>query len=78
MTMNNMVVWTRLQTVSIVAVLIGAIGMTGLTVKAQTKTFAQVAGQSSDWRCHPNRNRGQMACFNLADGRHMIVATSLK
>jgi hypothetical protein len=78
MAMNKMIVWTRLQTVSVVAVLIGVIGMTGLSVKAQTRTSAQVSDQSTDWKCHPNRTPGQMACFNLVDGHHMIVATKLK
>ena len=76
--MNNMVVWARLQTVSIVSVLVGAISITGLMVKTQTRTFAKVDGQSSDWKCQPNRKIGQTTCFNLVDGRRVTVATNLK
>jgi hypothetical protein len=52
--------------------------VTGWTVHASEKNGLQVAGQSSDWRCHPNHARGQLACFNTADGPHTIVATNLK
>lgn len=73
----NRIVWTRLHTAFIVAVSIAMLGMTATTVKANAKRGLHVAGQSLDWKCHPNHTRGQMACFNMVDGRHMIVATSL-
>ena len=74
----NGIVWTRLHTAFIVAVLIAMLGMTVSTVKANAKREPQVASsQTSDWKCHPI-HPGQSACFNLVDGKHMIVATSLK
>jgi hypothetical protein len=74
----NRIVWTRLDTAIIVAISIMILGVTGWTVHASEKNGLQVAGQSSDWRCHPNHARDQLACFNTADGPHTIVATNLK
>jgi hypothetical protein len=74
----NRIVWTHLDTAIIVAVSIMMLGVTGLAVQAKQKGGPQLAGLSSDWNCHPNHARGQLACFNTADGRHTFVATSLK
>jgi hypothetical protein len=80
----NRIVWTRLDTAIIVAISIMMLGMAGLAVRATEKSGPQVSGVSgvlglsSDWRCHPNHARGQLACFNTADGRHTVVATGLK
>jgi hypothetical protein len=73
----NRIVWTRLDTAIIVAVTILMFVVTGFTVKANEKSGLQAAGQSSDWKCHPNHARGQLACVNVVDGRHTIVATKL-
>jgi hypothetical protein len=54
------------------------LGLAGWTVHANQNNGPQVAGLSSDWRCHPNHARGQLACFNTVDGRHTIVAANLK
>jgi hypothetical protein len=77
----NRIVWTHLDTAIIVAISIMMLGMTGLAVHAKQKGGLQasgVLGLSADWTCHPNHARGQLACLNTADGRHTIVATSLK
>jgi preprotein translocase subunit SecF len=74
----NRIVWTYLDTAIIVAISIMMLGMTGLAVHAKQKGGLQVAVLSSDWTCHPNHARGQLACLNTADGRHAIVATNLK
>jgi hypothetical protein len=77
MAMNG-IVWTRLDTAIIVATSIMMLGLAGWTVHANQNNGPQVAGLSSDWRCHPNHARGQLACFNTVDGRHTIVAANLK
>lgn len=80
----NRIVWTRLDTAIIVAISIMMLGMAGLAVRATEKSGPQVSGVSSvlalgsDWICHPNHARGQLACINTANGRHTIVASSLK
>jgi hypothetical protein len=80
----NRIVWTRLDTAIIVAISIMMLGMAGLAVRATEKSGPQVLGVSSvlalgsDWICHPNHARGQLACINTANGRHTIVASSLK
>jgi hypothetical protein len=74
----NVMVWTRLDMAIIVAISIMMLGVIGVTVHANEKNRIQVAGLGSDWRCHPNHARGQLACFNTADGRHTIVAANLK
>jgi hypothetical protein len=77
----NRIVWTHLDTAIIVAISIMMLGITGLAVHANEKSGPQVSGvlgRSSDWTCHSNHGRGQLACLNTADGRHTIVATSLK
>ena len=80
----NRVVWTRLDTAIIVAISIMMLGMAGWAVRAKEKGGPQVSGVSSvlalgsDWICHPNHARGQLACINTANGRHTIVASSLK
>jgi hypothetical protein len=80
----NRIVWTRLDTAIIVAISIMMLSMAGLAVRATEKSGLQVSGVSSvlalgsDWICHPNHARGQLACINTANGRHTIVASSLK
>jgi hypothetical protein len=83
----NRIVWTRLDTAIIVAISIMMLSMAGLAVRATEKSGPQVLGVSgvssvlalsSDWICHPNHARGQLACINTANGRHTIIASSLK
>jgi hypothetical protein len=80
----NRIVWTRLDTAIIVAISIMMLGMAGLAAKAHERSGLQVSGVSSvlalgsDWICHPNHARGQLACINTANGRHTIIASSLK
>ena len=80
----NRIVWTRLDTAIIVAISIMMLGMAGWAVRAKEKSGLQVSGVSSvlalgsDWICHPNHARGQLACINTTNGRHTIVASSLK
>ena len=80
----NRIVWTRLDTAIIVAISIMMLGMAGLAVRATDKSGLQVSGVSSilalgsDWICHPNHARGQLACINTANGRHTVIASSLK
>jgi hypothetical protein len=72
------IVWTHLHTAFILVVLIAMLGMTLTTATASAKRGPEIASsQSSDWKCHPI-HPGQSACFNMIDGNHMIVATSLK
>jgi hypothetical protein len=69
--------WAGLDNMAII-VAVSMMLVVSFTVKAHEKGRLQVAGQSSDWRCHPNHARGQPACFNVADGRFTIAAASLK
>jgi len=68
-------VWARLESSAII-VAVAMMLVVSFTVKAHEKARLQVAGQSSDWRCYPNHAHGP-ACFNMADGRHTPVTTSL-
>jgi hypothetical protein len=80
----NRIVWTSLDTAIIVAISIMMLGMAGWTARSTEKSGPWVSGVSSvsdlnpDWKCHPNHARGQSACFNMADGRHTIIATGLQ
>jgi hypothetical protein len=73
----NRNVWTRLDTAIIVAVSITMLIVVGFTVKFDGKAGLQAAGQSSDWKCYPQaHNRGQLACFDMADTGQPIAAQS--
>jgi hypothetical protein len=71
------VIWTRRDTATIAALLMMTLVATGLSVKSGESGGVRIAGNSSDWKCYPQaHNRGQLACFNMADNSRSIAPDS--
>jgi hypothetical protein len=66
------IVWTRLHTVILAAVSVMLLVAIGFTVRANE------TGPGTRLKCYSNLVPGQLACFNIADGKHTTVTRNFK